>query len=183
MKVADTVLQGVKLMTLDVHRDNRGYFLETFQARRYGAQLPGYQPFVQDNCSYSARNVVRGLHYQLKHPQGKLVRVARGDIIDVTVDVRRDSPQFGRAQMVAMSAHDFTQLWVPPGYAHGFVVVSDDALVEYKCTDFYQPGDEVCLRWDDPVLGIDWPVSEPVVSEKDRQGLSLSVLCELGSVF
>lgn len=183
MKVTDTALQDVKLMTLDVHRDNRGYFLETFQARRYETQLPGYRPFVQDNCSYSARHVVRGLHYQLKHPQGKLVRVARGDIIDVTVDVRRDSPQFGRAQMVAMSARGFTQLWVPPGYAHGFVVVSDDALVEYKCTDFYQPGDEVCLRWDDPVLGIEWPVSDPVVSEKDRQGLALSALCELGSVF
>ena len=183
MKISDTALQDVKLITLDVHRDARGYFLETFQARRYETQLPGYRPFVQDNCSYSAQHVVRGLHYQLKHPQGKLVRVARGDIIDVTVDVRRDSPQFGRAQMVAMSARGFTQLWVPPGYAHGFVVVSDDALVEYKCTDFYQPGDEVCLRWDDPVLGIEWPVSEPVVSDKDRQGLALSALCELGSVF
>ena len=183
MDVHDTRLDGVKLIKLAVYQDARGYFLESFQARRYRGLLGVGLEFVQDNSSYSTKNVIRGLHYQLRHPQGKLIRVLQGRIIDVTVDVRRDSPQFGCAQAITMSFDDFNQLWVPPGYAHGFAVVSDTALVDYKCTDFYVPGDEVCLRWDDPALGIAWSVASPLLSDKDRNGSLLSELLAAGRVF
>ena len=183
MEITDTRLEGVKCVKLVVHGDARGWFLESFQAQRYAQLLTGQAHFVQDNSSYSGARVVRGLHYQLRHPQGKLVRVLQGEILDVTVDVRRASPQFGQWQAVRLSAPGFCQLWVPPGYAHGFAVVGSEALVEYKCTEVYVPGDEVCLRWNDPALKIDWGVLDPVMSEKDRAGSSLADLEAQGKVF
>ena len=183
MEITETRLEGVKCVRLAVHGDARGWFLESFQAARYAQHLTGKAVFVQDNSSYSSARVVRGLHYQLRRPQGKLVRVLHGEILDVTVDVRRGSSQFGQSQSVRLSASGFCQLWVPPGYAHGFAVVGDEALVEYKCTDVYVPGDEVCLRWDDPALNIDWGVLDPVVSDKDRGGLSLAELVAQNKVF
>jgi dTDP-4-dehydrorhamnose 3,5-epimerase len=180
LPVHDTGLPGVKLIDLRVFDDERGYFLESFQAQRYEA-LPGLRsPFVQDNYSHSKRHVLRGLHFQCRYPQGKLLRVAQGEIYDVTVDVRPASPSFGRWQGLALSHAKPQQLWIPPGFAHGFVVLSDQASIEYKCTDYYHPEDEACLSWNDPELAIDWPVSNPVLSAKDRQGLTLKALQEAG---
>ncbi|TAL75689.1 MAG: dTDP-4-dehydrorhamnose 3,5-epimerase [Burkholderiaceae bacterium] len=182
MTVIDTALPDVKLIDLRVFRDERGVFLESFQARQYEALLGLRASFVQDNYSRSKRHVLRGLHFQCKHPQGKLVRVVQGEVYDVVVDVRLASPMFGRWQGLALSHAKPQQLWIPPGYAHGFVVLSDEAGVEYKCTDYYHPEDEACLSWDDRTLAIDWPVRAPVLSPKDRQGLSLKALQETGKL-
>ena len=180
LTVIDTELPDVKLIELNVHYDERGYFLESFQARRYEV-LPGLcMPFVQDNYSHSKRNVLRGLHFQCRYPQGKLLRVALGEIYDVTVDVRPWSPTFRQWQGMALSHAKPQQLWIPAGYAHGFVVLSEEASVEYKCTDYYHPEDEVCLSWNDPGVGIDWPVPNPIISTKDREGLALAALQEMG---
>jgi dTDP-4-dehydrorhamnose 3,5-epimerase len=142
--------------------------METWQAERYRkADIPG--PFVQDNYSYSSHGVLRGLHYQLQHPQGKLVYVFQGEVFDVAVDIRRGSPTFGRWVGEILSGDNHHQMYIPPGFAHGFCVLSETAHVLYKCTDVYTPGDEYGLRWDDPSLGIAWPVSHPVLSAKDGQ--------------
>jgi dTDP-4-dehydrorhamnose 3,5-epimerase len=186
MKVLDTRLPGVKRIELPVFRDDRGYFLETHRAESYAAQLDSSAVFVQDNCSHSRRGVLRGLHYQARHPQGKLIHVLHGEIFDVAVDVRPDSPGFGRWEGLVLSGEPRespagpavqTQLWIPPGFAHGFVVLSDSATVHYKCTDYYRPDDQVCLRWDDPDLAIDWPVKVPVLSAQDSRGRTLKDLC------
>jgi len=180
LSLSDTFFPDVKLIELNVFHDARGYFLESFQARRYG-RLPGQAgPFVQDNFSQSRRGVLRGLHFQHPHGQGKLVRVARGQVYDVVADVRAGSPTFGKWQGFTLSDARPRQLWIPPGYAHGFMALSDEALVEYKCTDYYHPEHEACLRWDDPQLSIDWPLPDPIVSDKDRQGLTLQALQEAG---
>lgn len=167
MKVVDTSIADVKIIEPKVFGDQRGFFLETYQQERYtdtGINLP----FVQDNHSRSAKGVLRGLHFQKKKPQGKLVRVVSGEVFDVAVDIRKSSPTFGKWEGVILSAENKRQFWVPPGLAHGFLVLSDYADFEYKCTDYYDPTDEGAVRWDDPNIGIDWPEGiEPELSEKD----------------
>lgn len=159
-----------------VFEDQRGYFLESYQEERY-SQAGVRARFVQDNISYSRKGVLRGLHYQVGRPQGKLVWVARGEIFDVVVDVRRSSPAFGKWFGLRLSAQAATQLYIPEGFAHGFCVTADEAILCYKCTDYYFPAHERGIRWDDPHLGIDWPVSEPILSPKDA---AFPFLRELG---
>ena len=173
MKVVDTALSGVKLIEPRVFGDDRGFFLESWNSRTFteaGLDLN----FVQDNHSRSARHVLRGLHYQLDEPQGKLVRVTIGRVLDVAVDLRRSSPSFGRWAGFEMSADNKRMLWVPPGFAHGFVVTGDDALFSYKCTEYYSPATELTLLWDDPALGIDWQTASPTLSDKDKKGVRLA---------
>jgi dTDP-4-dehydrorhamnose 3,5-epimerase len=170
-------IPGVVLVEPDVHRDDRGFFLETHHEARYReGGIPAR--FVQDNQSFSKRHVLRGLHAQSPHPQGKLVRCIQGSIWDVAVDVRTGSPAYGRHAAAELSADNFHQLYVPPGCLHGFVVTSDAALVEYKCTDVYHPGVDFGVRWDDPELAIPWPVDAPILSDKDRNAPLLSEVGE-----
>lgn len=172
MEITPTAIPDVLLIKPKVFGDSRGYFQETFQAERYAeAGIPG--PFVQDNVSLSQKGVLRGLHFQNPHPQGKLVHVLEGEVFDVAVDLRRNSPTFGQWVGEYLSADNHHQLWVPPGFAHGFCVTSERALFAYKCTDYYNASTEGCLLWNDPEIGIDWPVENPLVSEKDKQGLLL----------
>jgi len=176
MQVFDTAIPDVKLIEPKVFGDDRGFFLESFQAERYAQQAGITLAFVQDNHSRSARNVLRGLHFQRSKPQGKLVRVVRGEVLDVAVDIRRGSPTFGNVVSETLSEENKRQLWIPPGLAHGFVVLSETADFEYKCTDYYDPSDEGSLIWNDPDLNIDWRVSDPILSAKDAQGLRLAEL-------
>lgn len=166
MNVTETKLPGVLLIEPRVFRDSRGFFIETFQRERYSAVgIPG--PFVQDNHSHSVRNVLRGLHYQISQPQGKLVSVVRGEVFDVAVDIRKGSPTFGAWFGVVLSESNNRQLYVPPGFAHGFCTLSDQADFLYKCSDYYQPQDEGGVLWSDPAIGIEWPVEAPLLSDKD----------------
>jgi dTDP-4-dehydrorhamnose 3,5-epimerase len=167
MKVEPTTLPGVLLIEPAIHRDERGAFLETFRDERYAEHgITG--PFVQDSLSFSRKGVLRGLHLQWPRAQGKLVYVARGEVFDVAVDVRRDSPTFRRWVGHTLSGDDGRQLWIPPGFAHAFVVTSETAHFAYKCTQAaYDPGGELAIRWDDPELGIEWPVKDPVLSPRD----------------
>lgn len=166
MNVLPTALPGVLIVEPQVWRDPRGYFFESFHAKKAAEKgLPA--SFVQDNESFSQRGTVRGLHAQVTKPQGKLVRVLQGAVLDVAVDIRRGSPTFGRWVAVELSAENFRQLYVPQGFAHGFSVLSETAKIAYKCTDFYAPEDEIGILWNDPALGIDWRVSGPVLSKKD----------------
>lgn len=168
MQVITTALPEVRIFEPRIFHDNRGYFFETFQVERYqkwGIPLN----FVQDNFSYSVQNTVRGLHYQLKHPQGKLVFVAQGRIFDVVVDIRQNSSTFGKAIWVELDDIQHRQIYVPPGFAHGFCALSDHAAVVYKCTDYYYPADEYGVYWNDPDLGIPWLVHHPLISEKDAK--------------
>lgn len=176
MKVTPTRLPRVLLIEPTVHGDERGFFLETFQAERYLAKAGIASSFVQDNQSRSRRGVLRGLHLQTVRPQGKLVRVARGEVFDVAVDVDPKSATFGRWVGSVLSDANHHQLWIPPGYAHGYLVLSDVADFEYKCTDYYDPKSETGVLWNDPELGIDWPIAEPTLSPKDR---GLPTLAEL----
>lgn len=167
MKVTPLAIPDVLLIEPRVFGDARGFFMETWQARTF-AEAGIAARFVQDNHSRSARGVLRGLHYQLKKPQGKLVRVVSGEVFDVAVDLRRRSPSFGRWVGTRLSEDNKCQLWVPPGFAHGFCVLSEHADFLYKCSEFYAPEDEHALRWDDPDIGIDWPLDvAPVLSAKD----------------
>lgn len=167
LEVRETELPGVLVVTPRVFRDERGFFLESFNEAAFGdAGLP--TRFVQDNHSRSAKGVLRGLHYQLRHPQGKLVRVVRGRIFDVAVDIRRGSPTFGKWVGVTLDDSETSALWVPHGFAHGFCALSDDVDVTYKCTDFYAPSDERGVLWNDPLLRIEWPVKNPIVNAKDQ---------------
>lgn len=177
MKVFPTELDGVLVIEPQVHRDDRGFFAETYHAARYVAAGVG-ATFVQDNHSRSVRGTLRGMHAQLQRPQAKLLRVLRGAIYDVVVDVRRGSPTFKRWISVELSDENFRQIYVPIGFAHGFCVLSDVAEVEYKCSDVYQAGDELGLAWDDPEVGIRWPVDAPLLSPKDRQGARLAQLLD-----
>lgn len=174
MNVLETDLPEVLIIEPQVFDDERGFFLETFQAERYRHTARIRLPFVQDNHSRSTRGVLRGLHLQRTRPQGKLVRVARGEVFDVAADIDPNSATYGRWVGVTLSDENQRQLWIPPGYAHGFLVLSDVADFEYKCTDYYRPGDECGVRWDDPTLGIDWPLSDPILSDKDRALPTLS---------
>ena len=175
MDVHQTRLPGVVLIEPRVFADPRGFFLETWQAERYRqAQIPG--PFVQDNASYSEQGVLRGLHYQLKQPQGKLTHVLKGEVFEVVVDIRQGSPTFGQWISEILSGDNHRQLYIPPGFAHGFCVLSDAAFFCYKCTEFYEPVDEYGVRWDDPAIGIDWPLSAPRLSDRDGRYPTLATV-------
>ena len=168
MEVVKTPIEGVLLIKPQVFGDERGYFVETWQKERYEAAGINL-PFVQDNHSKSTNGILRGLHFQKQHPQGKLVMVSLGEVFDVAVDIRKGSPTFGKWFGAILNQENQNQLWIPPGMAHGFVVLSDVAHFHYKCTDFYHPGDEGSIRWNDPTIGIDWPYKEePVLSAKDQ---------------
>jgi dTDP-4-dehydrorhamnose 3,5-epimerase len=167
VRTVECEIPGVLLIEPDVFEDARGCFLETFHAKRYAAAgIPG--PFVQENFSFSVRGTLRGLHYQLRQPQGKLVMVLAGEVFDVAVDIRKGSPTFGKWVGMRLSSQNMRQLYIPPGFAHGFCVLSDTAGMTYKCTDFYAPHDERGINWNDPTLGIRWPVSAPLLSPKDQ---------------
>ena len=176
MQIIDTKIQGAVIIEPKVYGDHRGFFLETYRDQQYRDQAKIELPFVQDNHSRSSRGVLRGLHFQKTKPQGKLVRVVRGEVFDVGVGLRKDSPTFGNWIGVWLSEDNHRQLWLPPGLAHGFVVTSDSADFEYKCTDYYDPNDEGCLIWNDPDIGIDWPSESPLLSDKDKAGLSFKAV-------
>ncbi len=178
MNVIQTKLQDCLVIEPRIFSDERGFFLETFQADRYSDLLGLTLPFVQDNHSHSSKGVLRGLHFQRKKPQGKLVRVVRGVVYDVAVDIRQGSPTFGQWEAVILSEENKTQFWVPPGFAHGFVVLSDTADFEYKCTDYFDPSDEGCILWNDSDLDIAWPTENPILSDKDASGSKL-IDCKL----
>ena len=175
MQVIQTRLPEVLILEPQVFGDERGFFYESFNARRFAEATGVSRDFVQDNHSRSARGVLRGLHYQLQQAQGKLVRVSAGEVYDVAVDLRRSSPTFGQWVGAHLSAENKRQLWVPEGFAHGFLVLSEYAEFLYKTTDYYAPTHERCIRWDDASLAIDWPLDglTPQLSAKDQQGLSL----------
>lgn len=174
MQVIETKITDVKIIQPKIFGDTRGFFLETFEKKRYQEMLNINFDFVQDNHSRSTKGVLRGLHFQTQHAQGKLVRVVRGEVFDVAVDIRPESPTFGQWEGVILSEENKTQFWIPPGLAHGFVVLSEIADFEYKCTDYYTPGYEGCLAWDDSEVNISWPIDFlPVLSDKDAKGLSL----------
>ncbi|HEX5082912.1 MAG TPA: dTDP-4-dehydrorhamnose 3,5-epimerase [Blastocatellia bacterium] len=181
MKFIATDIPGVIAIEPQVFRDERGFFLETYQRQKY--QEAGIDAvFVQDNHSRSQRSSVRGLHAQLRRPQGKLVRVIEGEIYDVAVDIRRGSPHFGQWVGLWLSAENFRQLYVPPGFAHGFCVTSEVAQVMYKCTDFYDPAGEITVQWNDPELKINWPLEEiyaPILSKKDLAAKPLRQLMDV----
>jgi dTDP-4-dehydrorhamnose 3,5-epimerase len=178
VKFVPARLAGIIIVEPDVYRDSRGYFLETYNAQKYKAGgIDG--PFVQDNHSRSMAGTLRGLHLQLRRPQGKLIRVIEGEIFDVSVDVRRGSPSFGQWAGVKLSADNFKQCYVPPGFAHGFAVVSAIAQVEYKCTDVYDAADEIGIAWNDPALAISWPIGQPLLSERDRRHPMLADVMEV----
>ena len=167
-----TELDGVVIVTPKVFGDERGFFMETYNIKDFvAAGIP--EGFIQDNHSRSSKGVLRGLHYQYPNWQGKLVRVLRGEVFDVAVDIRSQSPTFGRWVGVTLSEENKQQLYVPPGFAHGFCVTSETADVAYKCTTTYRPEEEVSIRWDDPDIGIEWPLENPSLSDKDIKGLSL----------
>ena len=177
MRVTETSLPGVLLIEPVVHRDGRGFFVETYHAGRYREHGIA-APFVQDNHSRSIQGTLRGLHLQRQRPQGKLIHVIEGEIFDVAVDVRRGSPAFGRWVSVALSADNFRQVYVPPGFAHGFFVVSPIAQVEYKCTDLYDPASEIGIAWNDPAIGIAWPTREPLLSARDSAHPTLAAVAD-----
>ena len=176
MKVIETKLKDCVIIEPKVFGDERGFFLETFQAERYAAEAGITLPFVQDNHSRSSKGVLRGLHFQIKKPQGKLVRVVKGKVYDVAVDIREGSATFGQWEAVILSEENKMQFWVPPGFAHGFVVLSETADFEYKCTDYYDTSDEGSILWNDPDLNIPWPIGDPNLSDKDANAESLVYL-------
>lgn len=172
MQVIATALNEVKLIVPKVFRDERGYFFESWQQQKF-AELVAPIHFVQDNHSLSVKGTLRGLHWQEQHPQDKLISVLQGDIFDVAVDIRKGSPTYGKWVGELLSSDNHKQMFIPKGFAHGFYVLSETAMVSYKCSDFYHPTSERCIRWDDPVLAIDWPLSSsPLISEKDNLGMA-----------
>lgn len=176
MKVVNTKLEGCVIIEPNVFGDERGFFLETFQEARY-SDLAGINiPFVQDNHSRSSKFVLRGLHFQKTKPQGKLVRVVRGEVYDVALDIRKESATFGHWEAVILSDKNKKQFWIPPGFAHGFLVLSDSADFEYKCTNYYDPSDEGTILWNDSNLNIPWPTDKPILSDKDAKALKLDEL-------
>lgn len=179
MQAISTAIEGVFILEPKVFGDARGFFMESYNRRSFAAATGVDVDFVQDNHSRSRQGVLRGLHYQVEQPQGKLVRVTQGLVFDVAVDIRAGSPTFGRWVGVELSGDNHRQLWVPAGLAHGFVVLSETADFLYKTTDYYAPQHERCIAWNDPAIGIDWPlaqhgITEPLLSDKDRAGLPLS---------
>jgi dTDP-4-dehydrorhamnose 3,5-epimerase len=174
MKVIDTELPEVKLIEPKVFGDERGYFLESYNQKAFQEALGLDLEFVQDNHSFSRKNVLRGLHYQLTRPQGKLIRVLHGEVYDVAVDMREGSPNFGKHAAFRLSGDNKRMAWIPPGFAHGFLVLSETVDFLYKCTDFYNGADDRCLLWNDPAVGIQWPLEDkPLLSPKDAEGKTL----------
>ena len=181
MKYTKLSIPDIVLIEPQVFGDHRGFFMETFRDDEFNLKVTEKKQvapvtFVQDNHSKSAQGILRGLHYQIKQPQGKLVRVTSGEVFDVAVDIRKSSPFFGKWAGAILSAENKQMLWVPPGFAHGFYVLSKDAEFTYKCTDYYAPEHERCIRWDDPNIAIDWPIipgTTPILSQKDEEGLLL----------
>jgi len=178
MRVTPTAIADVLLLEPRVFGDARGFFLESYNEKLFADATGLKVHFVQDNHSRSQRNVLRGMHYQAERPQGKLVRVLAGAVFDVVVDIRRDSPTYGNWMGVELSVDNQRQLWIPPGLAHGFLVISESADFLYKTTEYYHPASERCLAWNDPLVAIDWPLgtSQPLISDKDAKGLSLDQL-------
>jgi len=175
MNVIETAIPEVKIFKPRVFEDERGFFMESYNRRIFNELVSMDVEFVQDNHSASTKNVLRGLHYQIQQPQGKLVRVTRGEVFDVAVDLRKSSPHFGQAVSTVLTADNHEQMWIPPGFAHGFLVLSEKAEFLYKATDFYAPEHERTLLWNAPELAIDWPLtSQPILSDKDQQGMPLS---------
>lgn len=172
MKVEATPIPGLVVIEPKVFGDHRGYFFETWSKTRY-EEIGVRGTFVQDNVSYSTHGILRGLHIQNPSPQGKLVSVLKGEVYDVAVDLRNGSPTFGRWFGMTISAENRKQLFIPPGFAHGFAVTGDDAMFQYKCTDYYNPQGEFTLAWDDPEVGVQWPLKNPTLSAKDKGGLKL----------
>jgi len=172
LTVTQCDIKGLLIIEPKVFGDARGFFLETWNQRRY-REAGIDTDFVQDNLSVSREGILRGLHFQNPTPQGKLVSVWQGEVFDVAVDLRRASPTFGKWHATHLTAENKRQFFIPPGFAHGFVVLSETAMFHYKCTAFYSPADELTIRWDDPDLGIDWPMKAPLLSEKDAKGLRL----------
>jgi dTDP-4-dehydrorhamnose 3,5-epimerase len=167
LKVLTTAINGILVIEPNLYRDDRGFFTETWQQDRY-ADIGIDRVFVQDNLSSSVKQTLRGLHFQIQHPQAKLVQAIRGELYDVALDLRPDSPTFGKWEGFLLSEENMRQVYIPEGFAHGFCVLSDTALFSYKCSDFYTPGDEGGVLWSDPDLAIDWPVKTPILSEKDQ---------------
>jgi dTDP-4-dehydrorhamnose 3,5-epimerase len=182
MKAIPTELPGVLIIEPDVYRDARGFFLESFHERKY-AEAGVVGPFIQDNHSYSLFGTLRGLHAQVRKPQGKLVRAVEGEMFDVAVDVRRGSPHFGRWVGALLSGENFRQIYIPPGFVHGFCVTSERVHVEYKCTEFYDGGGELTVAWNDPEIGIAWPVKHAILSPKDSAAPRLSEVLDRLPVF
>ena len=176
MKVTESGIKGVFIIEPDVYEDDRGFFMETFHNERYRKLLGINLDFVQDNISRSSKNVLRGMHFQKNYPQGKIVSASKGEILDVVVDLRKDSPTYGTWESFRLSEKNKLQVWIPPRFAHGFLVVSDSADIDYKCTEYYHPEDELCLMWNDPEVAIDWTINDPILTEKDKKGLSLKDL-------
>lgn len=175
MKVTPTAIPEVLIIEPKVFGDARGFFYESFNQKAFNEATGTNHQFVQDNHSRSAKGVLRGLHYQIQQPQGKLVRVVRGAVFDVAVDIRKGSPTFGKWVGVELSEDNHRQLWVPPGFAHGFLVISESAEFLYKTTDYYAPESERCIGWNDSAIGIDWPsATKPILSAKDKLGLTLA---------
>lgn len=179
MQAIPTAIEGVFILEPKLFGDSRGFFMESYNRRAFAAATGVDPDFVQDNQSRSRKGVLRGLHYQTEQAQGKLVRVTQGAVFDVAVDIRKDSPTFGRWAGVELTGDNHRQFWVPAGLAHGFVVLSDTADFLYKTTDYYAPQHERCIAWNDPAIGIEWPlaahgIAEPILSDKDHAGLSLS---------
>tara|TARA_B100000029_G_scaffold217062_1_gene214877 strand:+ start:30343 stop:30885 length:543 start_codon:yes stop_codon:yes gene_type:complete len=176
MEFKETPLEGIKIIKPSVFEDQRGFFFESYNRKDYKKILGKNISFVQDNQSKSKKNVLRGLHFQIKKPQGKLIRVLKGKILDVVVDLRKDSKSFSNSYSIFLTEESKEQLWVPPGFAHGFLVMSEYAEVSYKTTDYWYPEYEKTLVWNDPNVSVDWPINNPLLSEKDSNGLSLSEL-------
>lgn len=175
MKCIPTAIPDLLIIEPKVFGDNRGFFFESFNRRKFAELIGRDIDFVQDNHSLSSKNVLRGLHYQIQHPQGKLVRVIRGAVLDVAVDIRRSSPSFGQHVAVELSAENKRMLWIPEGFAHGFIVLSDTAEFFYKTTDYWTPEFERSIAWNDPAINIQWPIQvEPILSAKDREAKPLA---------
>lgn len=174
MNVVKTNISDVLLLEPTVFGDDRGFFFESFNAQRFAVAVGATTEFVQDNHSKSARGVLRGLHYQIQHAQAKLVRVVAGEVFDVAVDLRKSSPSFGHWVGAVLSAENKRQMWIPANFAHGFVVTSESAEFLYKTTDYWAPEHERCIAWDDPAIGINWPIKKPILSDKDQRGVLLA---------
>lgn len=182
MEIVQTTLNDCLLIKPNVFHDSRGFFLETFHEKKYKETLDINFPFVQDNHSRSSYGTLRGLHFQKENPQGKLVKVSRGKVFDVAVDIRKESSTFGQSEIFELSDSNLHQVWIPPGFAHGFIVVSKMADFEYKCTDYYNPDDEQSIFWNDPDLAIPWPAGIKIlVSDRDAKAQSFKEFCNQNS--